>query len=421
MEEICYNAHALEFDCHPLQGNDVILYTDSLFPNTFEHSNADRSSIAAENPPCLSETSEEREKLDFICSCVIASVKSGGSALIPIDQLRILLALLEMLLFQLENSDIKVPVYVVSSVAEEMLAFTNIIPEWLCKPRQEQLFSGASLFAHVELIKEGKIQVYPDIHSPKLLSNWQEPCIVFCPHWNLRLGPVVNLLWRWHEDEKSLLVLEEGIHSSLSLLPFSKTIKMKVIQCSFLSGIELNKIQPFLDSLQPKLVLLPESIKPQMTSPSIIHYSVNETIRVPSSEDGNEIDIAPDLISHLQWRSLNEENLSITRLNGKLAMLNGRSQILAKDELPLPKGRPLFHWGSPDLQKLLSCLLEMGVCGSILENNRNRGTETAIIIQILEPKDALIEVSKTGTTIIAADKKLASLIFEAVSCTVDGV
>lgn len=30
--------------------------------------------------------------------------------------------------------------YFISSVAEELLAFTNIIPEWLCKDRQEKVF-----------------------------------------------------------------------------------------------------------------------------------------------------------------------------------------------------------------------------------------------------------------------------------------
>lgn len=46
-------------------------------------------------------------------------------------------------------------------------------------------------------------------------SNWQEPCIVFCPHWNLRLGPAVHLLQRWKDDENSLLVLEVKLYFSL--------------------------------------------------------------------------------------------------------------------------------------------------------------------------------------------------------------
>ncbi|RWW88824.1 hypothetical protein BHE74_00002284, partial [Ensete ventricosum] len=43
---------------------------------------------------------------------------------------------------------------------------------------------------------------------PLYRMMWQEPCIIFSPHWSLRLGPVVPLLRRWHADPKSLLILE---------------------------------------------------------------------------------------------------------------------------------------------------------------------------------------------------------------------
>lgn len=98
---------------------------------------------------------------------------------------------------------------------------------------------------------------------------WQEPCIIFSPHWSLRLGPVVPLLHRWHADPKSLLILEvhmlqhvtlwnylfwfissillicyntymyylqQGVNVEVGLLPF-RPVAIKVLQCSFLSGI----------------------------------------------------------------------------------------------------------------------------------------------------------------------------------------
>ncbi|CAM8932568.1 unnamed protein product [Rhodiola kirilowii] len=83
---------------------------------------------------------EEIEKVAFICSCIVESVRFGGSVLIPIGRLGHILLLLEQISTFLESSDIKVPIYFISSVAEELLAFTNIIPEWLCKERQEKLF-----------------------------------------------------------------------------------------------------------------------------------------------------------------------------------------------------------------------------------------------------------------------------------------
>ena len=82
----------------------------------------------------------------------------------------------------------------VSETAAELIAFTNALPEWLCKSRQEkvsllileswnmkvrwshfiagymlQLFSGEALFGHVELLKEGKLFLFPHLHSKGLL------------------------------------------------------------------------------------------------------------------------------------------------------------------------------------------------------------------------------------------------------------
>lgn len=34
----------------------------------------------------------------------------------------------------------QVPIYIISSVAEELVAFLNVIPEWLCKQQQDKVF-----------------------------------------------------------------------------------------------------------------------------------------------------------------------------------------------------------------------------------------------------------------------------------------
>jgi len=54
------------------------------------------------------ENSEEKEKLDFICSNAINYIKEGGSVLIPIDRLGTILLLLEEMTASLEASDLKV-------------------------------------------------------------------------------------------------------------------------------------------------------------------------------------------------------------------------------------------------------------------------------------------------------------------------
>ncbi|KAL5762562.1 hypothetical protein ACOSP7_018826 [Xanthoceras sorbifolium] len=402
------SGHAMDFDYHALQGSDLILYSD--FSTLLTSEDNEQSTFSDDNNNweelakslCNNdESSEEREKLSFICSCAIDSVKSGGSVLIPIDRLGVSLLLLEQISMFLKSSDLKVPIYVISSVAEELLAYTNIIPEWLCKQRQEKLFSGESLFAHVELIKEKKIHVFPAVHSPKLLMDWQEPCVIFSPHWSLRLGPAVHLLRRWSGDPNSLLVLEDEADADIALLPF-KPMSMKVLQCSFLSGIKLQKVQPLLKTLQPKLVLFPEDLRnhvrfSNINSFSVSHYFENETLHIPSLKGSPELKITTDLASQLNWRNLEQRKLNITRLKGELLIEQGKHRLLSRNEqASSSQNRPFLHWGSPHPEDLLAVLSKMGINGHVERGMRDAESDEACIVHVQDPNKALIEVRATG-------------------------
>ncbi|KAM1778441.1 hypothetical protein ACFX12_039938 [Malus domestica] len=313
--------------------------------------------------------------------------------------------------------------YIISSVAEELLAFTNIVPEWLCKERQEKLFCGEPLFAHVMLINEKKLHVFPTVHSPKLLMNWQEPCIVFSPHWNLRLGPAVHLLQRWCGDQNSLLILESGPDVELALLPF-KPMEMKVLQCSFLSGIRLQKVEALLKILEPKVVLLPEDLKLNSSSItnsfSTFHYRVNETLRIPSLKDSSELEITTDLATQFKWRNLKQGNMKMTRLNGEFFVDHGRQRLLSGN-LVSSESRPLIHWGSPSLEKLLMVLSTRGIMATLGEAPSGSESESASLVHVHHPNQALVEVRETITVISTADESLASIIFEAIGIVLDGI
>ncbi|MBA0876293.1 hypothetical protein Goshw_023947 [Gossypium schwendimanii] len=449
---IFVSTHAMDFNFLGLQGNDLIIFSDFSTLDTTENiendntycdpvtsSNARSIEVKSMHHVCSDdlynleeiaasllkddESMEEMEKLAFICTCAFDSVRAGGSVLVPIDRLGIVLCLLEQMSLLLESSSLKVPIYIISSVAEELLAFTNIIPEWLCKQRQEKLFSGEPLFAHVKLIKERKIHVFPAVHSVELLTNWQEPCVVFCPHWSLRLGPVVHLLRYWCSDPNSLLILEGGDDANLALLPF-KPMAMKVLQCSFLSGISLQKVQPLLKALQPKLLLFPKDLRCKIQISevnTIIHYSENETLCMPSSKESTEIDIATDLASQFHWKTLKQE--TVTRLDGELFMDQGKHRLLSGfRQSDSKQHRPLLHWGSPDLKRLLTELSKMGITGTLKKNMDSAESKNAAgIIDIDDPEKALIDVRETGTVIITADENLASHIFKAIDIVLDGI
>ncbi|RDX72424.1 Integrator complex subunit 9, partial [Mucuna pruriens] len=431
------SAHAMPFDYRSLQGTCALIYSDFL-PSS-DTKDGDNYSVPTADKllPMSSqdlagfnhnsdENSEEKEKLVFICSCAIECIKVGGSVLIPIDRLGTMLLLLEEMATSLEASDIKVPVYIISSVADELLALLNIIPEWLCKQRQERLFAGEPLFAHIKLLKERKIHVVPAIHSHELLINWQEePCIVFCPHWSLRIGPVVHLLRKWRGDPKSLLILEGVLNPELALLPF-KPVAMKVLQCVFPSGIGLQKVQPLLKTLQPKTVLCPEELKLQINfssekSFSILYYTEAETLKVPYRKDSSELKIATDLASQFYWKTLKKEEINITKLKGELLMENARHHLLLdNDDKNTLRNRSLVHWGLPDSEKLMAALSKMGISG-VIEQGSDAKSQTLRIIHIQDPYKALIEIGTTSTIITTADENVASSIYKIVDNILDGV
>ncbi|CAL0326246.1 unnamed protein product [Lupinus luteus] len=432
------SAHAMSFDYRSLHGTNVLVYSDfSSLCDTQDIEDGDNYSVPTADkllPMSFQdfdefnlnsdENLEEREKLIFISSCAIECVNGGGSVLIPVNRLGTILQLLEEIATSLDASALKIPVYIISSVAEELLAFLNIIPEWLCKQRQERLFAGELLFAYVKLLKEKRIHVVPAIHAHKLLMNSQEPCIVFCGHWSLRIGPAVHLLRRWCGDPKSLLILEDVLNPELALLPF-QPIAMKVLQCVCSSGIGLRKVQPLLQTLQPKTVLFPEDLRLQINFPiekpfSVLHYTEAETLKVSCQKNSSELKIAKDLASHLYRITFKNQQIQICRLKGELFMENARYHLLPDNDPKHSLSRPLVHCSLPDSEKLLAALSKVGINAS-LEPISETESQTVCILHTHDPCKALIEIGTTSTVITTAGQNVASLIYKVVDNIFGGV
>ncbi|MCL7039685.1 hypothetical protein MKW94_016216 [Papaver nudicaule] len=434
------SAHTMNFDYHSLQGNDVIIFSDlSLLHGAPKDADGNRILPTFQSPTAsdvlalrdgnvckeefnkslvvdTGESLEEMDKLAYICSYAIESVKAGGSVLVPIGRLGIVLQLLEQISLSLESSNLKVPILMVSTVAKQVLDYANVVPEWVCRQRQEKLYSGKALFGHGDLIKRNNLHLFKEIHSPDFLMTFQEPCIVFCPHWSLRIGPVVHFLRRWCGDHNSLLVLEQGVDAELALLPF-KPVAMKVLQCSFLSGIKMEKVQPLLDILQPELVLFPEGLRQQFPSPvtssfSCIHYSVNEMLHLPSLRD-HVTNMETELAFQLKPRRMEQESMAIARLSGKIVIHNGKYVLVSTEEPIDTSIMHLTHWGSPDSKLLLKALNDRGIKGSISQDGS--------ILEISEPNTALIQFHPTQTIISTDEKSLATVIYEALSTVLNGI
>eukprot|EP00850_Spirogloea_muscicola_P003503 SM000014S00291 [mRNA] locus=s14:516177:519763:+ [translate_table: standard] len=146
------------------------------------------------------------------------AIDRGGCVLLPADPCGVELELIEQLAAQVQTRSI--PILHISSIAEEALAYANIVPEWLSPERQEKLYAGLPSFGHAELIREGRLQVFPSLHCAELRRAWKEPCLAIVPYGGLRMGPVMDLLLKWQADSRCLLLLtQEGLDVELALAP----------------------------------------------------------------------------------------------------------------------------------------------------------------------------------------------------------
>ncbi|XP_062207828.1 uncharacterized protein LOC133909422 isoform X2 [Phragmites australis] len=440
------SAHALDFDYSSLKENDVILFSDLSSLNYMDEDNEKLNEHAMDETDSLlcrnsvlrddgvddddekiqvlcnsDDITEEIERISFVCSCIIDAIKSGGSVLIPIGRLGVILLLLELISEMLHSSSMKVPIFMISETAEEIIAFTNALPEWLCKSRQEKLFSCEALFGHVELLKEGNLFPFPHLYSKGLLVEWKEPCIVLCPHWSLRLGPAVHLLRRWRADRRCLLVLEQGNDPELSLKPFMP-LAIQVLECSFLSGVKVAKVDPLLGVLKPKFVLLPEGLKsrcPVKERPwSFLYYSKGKTIELPNLREDFEVHLATDVAFRLQPRQL-DETTAVARLRTKLLVSNGRYMLAAAEKQSDQSKRHRLHWGAVDPGRLLSALQDKGMVCSVAADDNYAGSERSILIT--SPGDALVKITSDRTAIYCDDEKTSKHIYDALSSVCNGI
>lgn len=269
--------------------------------------------------------------------------------------------------------------------------------------------------------------MFPEIHSPELLTIWQEPCVIFCPHWSLRLGPVVHLLRRWCANPDSLLIMEEGIDLELGVLPF-KPMEVKVLKCSFISGINVKKAPYLLEALQPMHVVLPEDLRPHFShlnhTYSLSYFSENETLVIPKlKKQGSELSIAVDLASQLLCCAkspLGKDGKEFVRLKGELSMERGKYQlVIGNDRAPSSsQSRPVVCWGRIDPEALVAALGNTGIKATVEQSqpSSSSSTTTKSMIHISEPSEASIEVSTEKTLISAADEDFALRISESI-CT----
>jgi len=129
---------------------------------------------------------EPEQAIQDFCKACLMTLKNQGNVLIPVLPTGTIYDLLECLYRYLSDSGLQTtPVYFLSSVADQSLAFSNIFAEWLCDLKQLMVYGAESPFQHAELTKSGHLKCYSEINS-KFNDDFHQPCILFASHPSLR-------------------------------------------------------------------------------------------------------------------------------------------------------------------------------------------------------------------------------------------
>ena len=116
-----------------------------------------------------------------------------------------------------DSSMSNIPVYFMSSVADQSVAFSNIFAEWLCDSKQNLVHAAESPFQHAELAKSGLLKIYPGITS-KFNDDFHQPCILFASHPSLRFGEACHFVELWKNSPNNSLIFTDSEFNYLDAL-----------------------------------------------------------------------------------------------------------------------------------------------------------------------------------------------------------
>eukprot|EP01018_Ginkgo_biloba_P035014 Gb_33634 [translate_table: standard] len=227
------------------------------------------------------------------------------------------------------------------------------------------------------------------------------------------------------------------IDIDLALAPF-KPLAMQLLLCPFMSGLRFDEIAPLVKKLQPKVVMFPEALQKGLhemvlNEQSILFYCKGQTLRVPSTKDEIELDMATDLAFQLKPKKVGRGKFTVAQLKAELHVQDSRLSL--ESVAPMTRAMSLSNqqcrWGVINPDVLLVALRDRGICAAIDEDvtsqillkEREEGATsvTSFVVNIISPSKAIIEVRENHTLIKANDTTIRNHISEVVNSILSGI
>ena len=290
--------------------------------------------------------------MDFCKACIL-TVKNQGSVLIPTLPTGKIYDLIEILhRFLCEANMSNVPVYFISSFANQSLAYSNIFAEWLCDAKQSLAYAAEYPFQHGDLVKTGFLKVYPSINA-KFNEDFAQPCILFTSHPSLRFGEACHFIDIWKNSPNNSFIFIDPdfnyldalspfqpvyanyyyfpIDTSLSANQFNKLIQKDSKHITQLILSQKYNIDEITSSEEYAKI---DQSKLNILNTQIDFYSQNDIIKLALKRNYENCEIESDLAAMIMPIKSKEQTLN------NIAYTAFKAQLITKNNSHLLKAAP---------------------------------------------------------------------------------
>jgi integrator complex subunit 9 len=324
-----------------------------------------------------------------------------------------------------------VPVYFMSSVADQSIAFSNIFAEWLCESKQNLVHAAESPFQHAELAKSGLFKVYPGINA-KFNDDFHSPCIVFASHPSLRFGEACHFVELWKNSPNNSIIFTDSEFNYLNALAPYQPIYANFYYFPIDTSLTTNHLSTLVK--EPKNIsqlVLSNSFKAGANDPAtdqmtkldhaklnpntvVNYYIQNDIIKLVTSRKYENCDIESDLAHMLipsrklhaardQENTLNMiNNVSYCKFDAHLVTRNNHHTLKAAPKtIPLTRRDRInmshlkkYTYGKLSFERFVVTLRKAGVQSFKLIERDN--LDDVIRVFLIEKDTPMIDENATG-------------------------
>ena len=391
---------------------------------------------------------DPEQMIQDFCKACIVTVKNQGNVLIPVLPTGKIYDLIECLYRYLCDASLQnIPVYFMSTVANQSLAYSNIFAEWLNDSKQNLVNAAETPFIHSELAKNGLLKVFPSITS-KFNDEFNQPCIIFASHPSLRFGEACHFVELWKNSPANSFIFTDPEFNYLDALAPYQPVYANFYYFPIDTSLNTNQVNKLLKETKQISQLITSvnyktlnseqiyqndhlsKIDQSRLNPSINvnYYLPNDIIKINLKRRFENCEIDPDLASIIipsKKNILLSKDLADLNLSGNSAFTTFNAQLVTKNNHHVlkaaPKTIPLmltkrarinesnlrkYTYGKIQIDQLMKALSLIGFTNlkiaekeNINTNRTNLGLQTDAIITDLnsELKSYLIKIDSNNT------------------------